>query len=141
MLASCLISVGGGVSYPFELGFTLWLASIVLGASRMVLTLDASESWGCGAFASEEQWFQLQLPACWDWVHITVRKFLPIELGVAVWGSRWNGLTVTCRYDNAAVVAIVNSGRSKTDRAMYLIRCLSFLLAKWGGALTMQTYP
>jgi len=44
--------------------------------------------------------------------------------------------------DNAAVVAIVNSGRSKMDRVKHLMRCLSFFLAKWGVSLiTMQTYP
>ena len=81
------------------------------------------------AFTSDGQWFQLQR---WDGVHITVKELLPIVLGVAVWDSRWKGLTVTCRSDNAAVVAIVNSGRSKMDRAMRLTRCLSFL-AKGGG--------
>ena len=38
---------------------------------------------------------------------------------------------MSCRYDNAAVVAIVNSGRSRLDRAMHLRRCLSFFLARW----------
>ena len=51
------------------------------------------------------------------------------------WDNGWKGLTVTCRSDNAAVVAIVNSGRSKMDRAMHLTRCLSFFLAKWGVSL------
>ena len=46
-----------------------------------------------------------------------MKELLLIVLGVAVWGSRWKGLTVTCQCDNAAVVAIVNSGRSKMDRA------------------------
>ena len=50
----------------------------------MVLTSDASESWGCGAFMSDGQLFQLQLPACWDGVHITVKELLPIVLGIAV---------------------------------------------------------
>ena len=106
----------------------------------MVLTSNVSGSWGCGAFTSDGQWFQLQLPACLDGVHITVKELLPNVLGVAVWDSRWKGLTVTCRSDNAAVVAIVNSGRSKMDRAMHLMRCLSFL-AKWGVSLLCRHSP
>ena len=79
-------------------------ASIVRGVSRTVLTSNVLGSWGCGAFTSDGQWFQLQLPACWDGVHITMKGLLPIVLGVAVWDSRWKGLTVTCQSDNAAVV-------------------------------------
>ena len=55
--------------------------------------------------------------------------------GYSCWGSGWKGLTVTCWCDNAAVVALVNSGRSKIDRAMHLMRYLSFFLAKWGVSL------
>ena len=102
---------------------------------QVVLTSDASGSWGCGAYTSEGQWFQLQLPESWHGVHITVKELLPIVLGAAVWGRRWQGLSVSCRCDNAAVVAIVNSGRSKMDRVMHLMRCLSFFLTRWGVAL------
>ena len=68
--------------------------------------------------------------ASWHGVHITVKELLPIVRGAAVWGRRWQGLSVSCRCDNAAVVAIVNSGRSKMDRAMHLMRYLSFFLAR-----------
>ena len=56
-------------------------------------------------------------------------------------GSRWKGLTVLCRCDNAAVVAIVNSGRSRMDRAMHLMRCLSFFLARWEVSLVCRHIP
>ena len=61
-------------------------------------------------------------------------------LGVAIWGSEWKGLTVVCFCDNAAVVTIVNSGRSKMDRAKHLMRCLSFFLAWWGGDIGMLAH-
>ena len=96
---------------------------------QATLTSYASGSWGCGAFTSCGQWFQLEWPNNWDGVHITVKKLQPIVLVVAVWGSSWQGFTVQCLCDNAAVVAIVNSGRSKMDRAMHLMWCLSFFLA------------
>ena len=61
--------------------------------------------------------------------------------GCSCWGSGWKSLTVTCRCDNAAVVAIVNSGRSKMDRAMHLMRYLSFFLVKWGVSLLCRHIP
>ena len=42
------------------------------------------------------------------------------------------------RCDNMAVVAIVNFGRCKMDRAMHLMRCLSFFLARWDVTLVCQ---
>ncbi len=87
------------------------------------------------------KWFQLQLHDSWDGIHITVKELLPIVLGVAIWGSEWKGLTIVCFCDNAAVVAIVNSGRSKMDRAMHLMRCLSFFLARWGVSLVCRHIP
>ena len=91
--------------------------SVVRREPQVVLTSDASGSWGCGAFTCTGQWFQLKLPESWRDVHITVKELLPIVLAVAVWGTLWRGFTVCCRCDNAAVVAIVNSGRSRMDRA------------------------
>ena len=39
-----------------------------------------------------------------------VKELQPIVLGVAVWGSSWQGYTVQCLCDNAAVVAISEFG-------------------------------
>ena len=97
----------------------------------MVLTFDMSGSWGCGAFTSTGQWFQLVFPDSWQEVHITMKELLPIILAAAIWGPLWRGFTVSCRCDNSAVVAIVNSGWSRMDRAMHLMRCLLFFLAQW----------
>ena len=105
------------------------LSYMATGAPQVQLMSDASGSWGCGAYISHGQWFQMQLPESWLDVHITIKELLPIILVVAVWGGRWQGLSASCRCDNAAVVSIVNSGRSKVDRAMHLMRCLSFFLA------------
>ena len=103
------------------------MASASWSELRVILTSDASGSWGCGAYTSTGEWFQLMLSDDWSGIHITVKELLPIVL-VAIWGSRWKGLTVLCRCDNAAVVSIVNSGRSRMDQVMHLMRCLSFFL-------------
>ena len=93
------------------------------------VTSDASGGWGCGAFSSTGYWFQLQWPGSWEKLHITIKELLPVVVGIAMWGSKWQGKTVRCRCDNAAVVAILNSGSSKDDRAMHLLRSLFFFLA------------
>ena len=90
---------------------------------------DASGHWGCGAFCSTGNWFHFRWPDIWNAVHITVKKLLPIVVACAVWGKEWNGMTIKIKCDNAAVVAIINSGRSKEHRAMHLMRCLFFFLA------------
>lgn len=117
------------------------LSSVVPSAPEAQMTSDASGSWGCGAYTSEGYWFQLELPESWKDTHITVKELLPIVIGTAVWGSAWQGKTVSCRCDNAAVVAIVNSGRSKVEVVMHLMRCLSFILARWEVSLVCSHIP
>ena len=56
---------------------------------------------------------------------------MPIVIAAALWGKRWKGRTVRAQCDNAAVVAIVNSGASREPEAMHLRRCLAFLEAKF----------
>ncbi len=117
------------------------MSSVVRANPQVVLTSDASGKWGCGAYTSTGDWFQLKFPDSWLEVHITVKELLPIFLAVAVWGHLWRGVTVSYRCDNMAVVAIVNSGRSRMDWAMHLMRCLSFFLARWDVTLVCQHIP
>ena len=90
---------------------------------------DASGNWGCGAYSSQGDWFQFRWPESWASIHITIKELLPIIMSCVVWGHMWRGKTVKCLCDNAAVVAISNSNKSKNDRAMHLVRCLSFFLS------------
>ena len=111
------------------------MSGVVVSSPKVMMTSDASGSWGCGAFTSAGEWFQLEFPESWNDIHITVKEMLPIVIGIAVWGCQWKGLTVTCRCNNAAVVAIVNSGKSKVDRLMHLMQSLFFIIAKWNVVL------
>lgn len=52
-------------------------------------------------------------------------------IAVAVWGKQWIAQTVQVHCDNAAVVAILNSGDSKDNEAMHLCRCLAFITARF----------
>ena len=112
-----------------------------LGGSEVTMTSDASGSWGCGAFTSAGEWFQLQWPGSWADVHITVKELQPIVMGAAMWGAQWQGRSVKCRCDNAAVVAIIRSGSSREERVMHLMRCLFFFRAKFDLALWAEHLP
>ena len=48
---------------------------------------------------------------------------------VALWGKQRRGRNIPCRYDNATVVAILNSGSSKEEWEMHLMRSLLFFQA------------
>ena len=110
-------------------------SSLTVRPPSATLTSDASGHWGCGAFTNRGQWFQFCWPAVWSDVHITVKELLPIVLACAVWGCQWQGRTVRCQCDNAAVVAIIKSETSKDPLAMHLVRCLFFFTA--GHQLTL----
>ena len=97
------------------------------------VAMIASGSWGCGAFTSSGEWFQFVWLDSWSSVVITVKELFPIVNGLALWGKQWHGKTINWKWkcDNAAAVAIVNSGKSKDDRAMHLMRSLLFFLAHY----------
>ncbi len=96
----------------------------------IIITSDASGSWGCGAYCLSA-WFQYQWPTELKDQHITVKELLPIIIAIAIWGADWANRSILCRCDNEAVVHIVNSGTSKDPLVMGLMRCLHFITAKF----------
>ena len=107
------------------------MSNLVEGPCSITLTSDASGSWGCGAYLSTGAWFQLEWPRSWASTHITVKELLPIVLAVAIWGNQWQGKSICCQCDNAAVVAMLRSGWSKNEQAMHLLRSLYFFQASF----------
>ena len=95
------------------------------------VTSDASGSWGCGAYNNSGAWFQFSWPELLAQIHITTKELLPIIVVCAVWGQAWQGKTVCCWCDNAAVVAIIRSGSAKDPITMHLMRCLFFFTAAY----------
>ena len=91
------------------------------------VTSDASGRWGCGAYC-EADWFQLQWGPESVHLHITL---IPIVIAATVWAKRWSKKTIMAQCDNAAVVAIINSGTNKDCEAMLLVCCLAFISAKF----------
>lgn len=106
------------------------MSSVSRATPNITILSDASGNWGCGAFMDSD-WFQLEWvgPIC-D-CHITTKELVPIVLAAALWGHQWKGKTVRARCDNAAVVSIINTGSSRAKEAMHLMRCLSFIAAKY----------
>ncbi len=104
------------------------------------LVSDASGSWGCGAFCLPH-WLQLEWPSSWLAHHIAAKELVPILLAVAVWGHEWVGQRVLCRCDNAAVVAVINSGTAKDPLLMHLLRCLFFYAAHYKFTLSARHLP
>ena len=124
----------------------VWNGSSMMGGVHQyrysaTVTSDASGRWGCGAYSSSGDWFQLEWPEEWREVHITVKELLPVVVAVAMWGKQWQGRNIRCRCDNAAVVAILNTGSSKEERAMHLMRSLFFVQAMFDISLFGEHIP
>lgn len=117
------------------------MSGIIPTAIAGTITSDASGSWGCGAYSEKGEWFQLKLPGSWDGIHITTKELLPIVISIALWGEQWRGQSVKCWCDNAAVVAILRSGRSKDAGVMHLMRSLFFLSAHYNLQVIGQHIP
>ena len=62
---------------------------------------------------------------------IAPKELVPIVMACVVWGQAWRGQVVHVHSDNEAVVAVLNSGYSKDEQLMHLVRCLFFVLAAW----------
>ena len=112
------------------------VAMMTAGKNRapdIVVTSDASGSWGCGTY-SGSQWFQPPWSNAFVGCHITVKELAPtycIVIAAIVWRDHWRGKSVLARCDNSAVVAIIKSNTSRNTQAANLLRCLAFLAATY----------
>ena len=98
-----------------------------MAPQRIPLVSDASGSLGCGVFWGPHcfQW-QWEGRAS-DWT-IAPKELLLIVCSLAIWGKHSR---VECRCDNAAVVAVVNSGKAKDSTLLHLLQCLFFVAAHY----------
>ena len=89
---------------------------------------DASGSYGCGAFTTNQarRWFQVVWPLSWQEVDISAKELVPIVVAAAVWGRSWQQRHVVFHSDNAAVVAVVQHKSAKSPLLLHLLRCLYF---------------
>ena len=92
----------------------------------------ASGHIGYGAIWSP-RWFQYKwcdhptsVASLLDEDSITLKELLPIVFACGVWGPPWQNSQVLVQCDNQGAVAMVNSGYSKVQAIMPLLRCLLY---------------
>ena len=97
----------------------MWVASCTSPEVRVVS--DASGHWGCGVYCLPK-WMTLQWTPCLQGKSIQVKELIPVVLAAGVWGRGWTGKVVEFVVDNQAVVAVLQSGYSKEEHLMHLLR-------------------
>ena len=129
--------LGWWAAYLRPLNHTSFFRGIPTKATQFSFYSDASGSIGCGAIWSPS-WFQIkwQGPVAGRWPElgedsIMLKELLPIVWAIATWGSLWRNASVIVYCDNQGTVAAVNSGHSKVQRIMHLLRCLFFIRARY----------
>ena len=92
--------------------------------------VDALGNWTCGTY-SGSQWFRLPWTGKVVEQQIAVNELIPVVIAAVVWGNQWKGLDVECHSDNQAVVAVMQTRTSRDPNIMHLLRCLSFVEARF----------
>ena len=90
---------------------------------------DASGSIGCGGFVGSTYWFQLQWPASWSEVDISIKELVPIVIAAALWGPLWHRQCICFHSDNLGVVGLLARRSARDVLAHHLLRCLYFYSA------------
>ena len=94
------------------------------------ISSDAAGSLGCAAIFGKH-WFAMAWPPAVAQLGIMFKELFPIVLASWVWGSSWSRYRISCLCDNAAVVAILNSGTTKDRASMHLLRSLLLAAATY----------
>ncbi len=74
-------------------------------------------------------WFQLPWDQTTVHLNIAVKELVPIIIAAVLWGHMWKGGKVMSRCDNIAVASVINSGYSRDNHLMQMLRCLFFIEA------------
>ena len=93
----------------------------------IMVTSDASGTWGCGAVTHCGKYFQVKWTDSWSEVNIAVKEMVPV---VIAWPYGVRERTVLVRSDNMAVVHVLSAGTARDARLMHLLRCLHFFSAR-----------
>ena len=63
---------------------------------------------------------------------IMLRELLPVVIAAMVWGPEWRNSVVVFECDNEGAISAINSGYSKVQGILHLLRCLFFVQAHYG---------
>ena len=58
--------------------------------------------------------------------HISIKEMIPVVISATLWGCQWSCQSV---HFHTSMVALINSGTSRDESLMHLMRCLSFIMA------------
>ena len=82
--------------------------------------MDASGSWGCGAYL-HGRWFLLPWDETWQHASIMAKELLPIVISTAIWGPSLSGHKVLYQWGNSNVVAAICRGSARYTIVMHLL--------------------
>ena len=115
-------------------GISFFYDDKVIESADMQLFTDASGSYGFGGYY-QGKWFSepwpKDLPKLGDTdMSIAFMELVPIVASVVLWQDSWFKKRIIFHCDNAATVAIISKGRSKSSYIMKLMRRLTWCAAK-----------
>jgi len=93
------------------------------------LQTDASGSWGYGAYF-QGRWLNGSWPEELQLLSIEFKELYAIVTACHTWGHEWTRRRIRFHCDNAAVVACIKSGTSRSEPIMKLIRSLYHVSVK-----------
>ncbi|XP_063059122.1 uncharacterized protein LOC134452589 [Engraulis encrasicolus] len=111
-------------------GISFFYNDFAESSPSLELYTDAAPSVGFGGFHKGE-WFADKWPEEFlvftsGYESSALFEMYPIVVACVLWGSGWRRKRITFFCDNAAVVAIINKGRSKCPKLMALVRRLTW---------------
>ncbi|XP_062589409.1 uncharacterized protein LOC134251060 isoform X2 [Saccostrea cucullata] len=104
---------------------------------------DSSGSHGCGVLYGDK-WSFMAWPENWSSEirkDITLLEFIPILLGIYIWGVELSSQKLLLHVDNMSLVHIVNNKTSKNPKVMILLRALVLFTLQRNIQLKCQHIP
>ena len=94
------------------------------------LSSEASGKKGFGVYNNGAWFYRTWLPAQQP-LGMAYKELFPIVLACHIWGQSWSNKRIKFWCDNQSVVHILQSGTSKDDKIMHLVRGLFLVTAKF----------
>ena len=91
--------------------------------------LDACLDW-VGAIYGK-QIYTTKVPKKFKKFHISILEMLNILLAIRVWSTQWTGCEIRVHCDNAAVVSVLNNGKTKDKDLAAIARNIFMACAKF----------
>ena len=104
------------------------------------LSSDASGKKGFGVYYNgawfAKVWLEAQQP-----LGMAYRELFPIVIACHIWGPSWSRKRIKFWCDNQSVVHILQSGTSKDEKIMHLVRALYLITAKYNFRVCASHIP